>query len=149
MPKCPKCGEVLVESEKHCTKCGAKVDFRPKDSPNSDSKSNNSSKLIIGIVIAIIIIAIVGAFASGVFTSNDSPDDNSVETSEPISEDSVNDSSSSESAATEYWASAKAEKFHLPDCEWAQKISEDNKIIYDSREDAIADGKIPCGACNP
>ena len=56
---------------------------------------------------------------------------------------------SSGSNATEYWASAKAEKFHLPTCEWAEKISDDNKIIYQSRDDAIEDGKVPCGACNP
>lgn len=137
MPKCPKCGADLNESAVVCSKCGAKLNDK-----------SNSSKLIIGIVALVVIIAIVGAFASGVFTGNDATVDtenSSDEIVKPIVEDDANDSSSN----TEYWASAKAEKFHLPTCEWAQKISEDNKIVYDSRDKAIADGKIPCSACNP
>lgn len=138
MPKCPNCGTIVDASDKRCSKCGLLL----------NKKSKISSKLIIGIVIAVVIIAIAGAFASGMFNSHTSDTTSSqktqVETVEPISE---NDSSSS--ANTEYWASAKAEKFHTPDCEWAQKISESNKIIYQSRDDAIADGKVPCGACNP
>lgn len=140
MDKCPSCGAEVKASDKRCSKCGADL----------TKKTNSSSKLIIGVVAVIIIVAIVGAFASGVFNTN-APDtvvkDNSeVETVHPVSD---NNSDSNSSANTEYWASAKAEKFHTPDCEWAQKISDNNKVIYHSREDAIEDGKVPCGVCNP
>ena len=138
MPKCPNCGAAVDASDKRCSKCGSLL----------DKKSNISSKLIIGIVIAVVVIAIAGAFASGMFNSHTSDttasEKTQVETVEPITK---NDSSSS--ANTEFWASSKAEKFHTPDCEWAQKISDGNKIVYHSRDDAIADGKVPCSVCNP
>ena len=138
MPKCPECGADVSASDKRCRKCGTKV-------------NKDSSKLIIGIVIVVVIIAIAGAFASGIFTGSDSNGGSSKEVVDPIVEDAKNgdDSNSSESATTEYWASDKADKFHLPSCEWAEKIGGDNKIVYHSREDAIADGKEPCSACNP
>ena len=117
-------------------------------------KKSTSPKLIIGIIAVIVVLAIVGAFATGMFNghtssptaTNDSSshDNTSTQTVKPSID---NDSSSS--AKTEYWASAKAEKFHTPDCEWAQKISDANKIVYQSRDDAVADGKVPCTACNP
>lgn len=138
MAKCPNCGVEVKSSDKRCSKCGSLL----------DKKSIASSKLIIGIVAAVIVLAIVGAFASGMFngdTQDSTVSDNTpTETVEPVSDDD-----SSSSSSSEYWASAKADKFHTPDCEWAQKISEDNKIVYHSRDDAIADGRVPCGACNP
>lgn len=154
MPKCPSCGAEVKPSDKRCSKCGAAL--------NEKKSNNSSSKLIIGVIAVIVIIAIVGALASGVFTGNDTSDVSQDSSSQVItpntsektssdnsqSESSSNDDSSA-SSSTEYWASAKAEKFHLPDCEWAQKISDSNKIIYQSREDAIEDGKVPCGVCNP
>ena len=103
--------------------------------------------MIIAVIAVVVIIAVVGVVASGMLsgdasTANDTKQNDTVN---PI----VEKGDSSASNATEYWASAKAEKFHLPTCEWAEKISDDNKIIYHSRDDAIEDGKVPCGACNP
>lgn len=147
MEKCPSCGADVNASDKRCSKCGAKLD--------SKTSNTSSSKMIIAVIAVIAIIAIVGAFASGIFTNNNEAvdsanDDAPTETVDSVSDDNTKDkSSSSESTTTEYWASAKTDKFHLPDCEWAEKISEDNKIIYNSREDAIADGKEPCSVCNP
>ncbi len=40
-------------------------------------------------------------------------------------------------------------KFHRPDCKWAATISEDNRIFFNSREEALASDYIPCGSCNP
>ncbi|MBQ7929182.1 MAG: zinc ribbon domain-containing protein [Methanobrevibacter sp.] len=147
MDKCPNCGKEVKKSDIRCSHCGKEL----------NKKSKVSSKLIIGIIAVIVIIAIAGAFASGVFNNNTQDqavsDNANTESVAPQSDDSQSQSSSSDdsssSASTEYWASAKAEKFHTPDCEWAQKISESNKIVYQSRDDAIADGKVPCGACNP
>lgn len=143
MAKCPKCNANVDPSDKRCSKCGELLD-----------KKSTSPKLIIGIIAVIVVLAIVGAFATGMFNghasgstaSHDSSvnDNSPKETVKPVS-----DNNSSASANTEYWASAKAEKFHTPDCEWAQKISQSNKIVYHSRNDAIADGKVPCTACNP
>ena len=148
MVKCPKCGEILAEDAVRCSKCGALL------SNESTSKTKGSYNKIIAVIAIVVIIAIVGVLASGMFSNDNSGNDTQVEktdTAEPIKEDTSSSSNDSDASAstTEYWASAKAGKFHLPSCEWAQKISEDNKIIYQSREDAIADGKEPCGACNP
>jgi len=40
-------------------------------------------------------------------------------------------------------------KFHDADCEWAQKISSSNRVMFSHRQDAINSGYVPCKACNP
>ena len=139
MDKCPNCGASVTKSDKRCSKCGAKLE--------SAKSSNSSSKLIICVVAAIIIIAIVGVFASGILSNNDAQ-------SAPVSSSNdaqvVNPTNSDDSSSSSvYWASSKTDKFHKPTCEWAQKIGDSNKIVYDSRDKAIADGKTPCSVCNP
>ena len=134
MAKCPKCGTVVAENDKRCSKCGEPL-----------SNTKKSSNKLIAIIAIVAIVAIAGVLASGIFSSDSSTAD--IETQSETVEPVIEDDETNE--PTEYWASEKAEKFHLPTCEWAEKISEDNKIIYQSREDAIADGKVPCGACNP
>ena len=57
-------------------------------------------------------------------------------------------SSSSSSSAT-YWASSNSGKFHNPSCEWAQKISGKNKVVFHSRDEAINAGYQPCQVCGP
>lgn len=143
--KCPKCGEELAEDDKLCPVCGYEISkSNEKPSSSTDGKSYNK---IIAVVAIIVIIAIVGVLASGMFSSDDSSVSKNTESVDSVKDDSS--SSNDESGGTEYWASEKTSKFHLPTCEWAEKISENNKIIYDSREDAIADGKEPCDVCNP
>ena len=34
-------------------------------------------------------------------------------------------------------------------CKWGQKMSEHNKVYFNSRNDAINQGYIPCKVCNP
>ena len=53
------------------------------------------------------------------------------------------------SAACNYVASYKREPFHYPWCKWAQKIAPGNRVCYETREQAIADGHRPCKVCNP
>ncbi len=48
-----------------------------------------------------------------------------------------------------YIASKNSSVFHKSDCRWAQNISEDNRVTYSSREEAISSGKRPCKSCNP
>ena len=58
-------------------------------------------------------------------------------------------SSSSSSSGTTYLASSSSGKFHKPNCEWAQKISSKNKVVFHSRDEAISSGYQPCSVCNP
>ncbi|MDD5451102.1 MAG: Ada metal-binding domain-containing protein [Desulfovibrionales bacterium] len=51
--------------------------------------------------------------------------------------------------SAEFWASKKSNKYHYPDCEWAQKINPANLIKFKSPEDAIKAGYIPCKVCKP
>jgi Metal binding domain of Ada len=46
-------------------------------------------------------------------------------------------------------ASRSSTVFHRPDCRWAQNISPENRVTYNSRQEAIRDGKKPCKSCNP
>ncbi len=49
----------------------------------------------------------------------------------------------------EFWASKGSDKYHYPDCEWAQKVKQSNLIIFGSPEEAQRAGYIPCRVCNP
>ena len=46
-------------------------------------------------------------------------------------------------------ASKSSSVFHRADCRWAQNIAEHNRVIYSTREAALADGKRPCKSCKP
>lgn len=143
--KCPECQKDIPDNAKGCPFCGYEF---PKN------KSSVSSTKIIAIVAIILVICIGAIFASGMFTSsndNTSIDDNSQDNVSTDKKTITNYDSgdNASTTATVYWASAKSDKFHLPSCEWAQKISSANKIVYDSRDDAIADGKVACEVCNP
>ena len=81
-------------------------------------------------MIVVVIIAILGVLATGVFSNN-------------------HHSAEINNSENVFWASSETTKFHKPTCEWAYKIKESNKIVYNSREAAIEDGKIPCEVCNP
>lgn len=153
MIRCPNCGHSNPDHAEGCGECGhdlteKKSTSKSKSKNKSNSKSFNTK--IIAVVAIIVVIAIAAVLASGMLSSNTSDtatSDSKSEVVAPVADNNTSDSSSS--SATEYWASAKAEKFHLPTCEWAQKISDSNKIVYHSRSDAIDDGKVPCTACNP
>ena len=45
--------------------------------------------------------------------------------------------------------SIKSNKYHYPDCTWAEKIKPENEIWFSSAEDARAHGYVPCKVCNP
>lgn len=48
-----------------------------------------------------------------------------------------------------YVASKSSNIFHKPDCRWAGNISQENLVIYTSKDEAIKSGKRPCKTCNP
>lgn len=48
-----------------------------------------------------------------------------------------------------YVASKNSNKFHKPECMWAQKIKSENQVWFNSRQEAINKGYIPCKVCKP
>ena len=74
---------------------------------------------------------------------------NQITKDEPIQESTPTSTSSSSSSGQTYWASSNSNKFHYPSCEWAQKISGKNKVVFHSREEAINAGYVPCQVCGP
>jgi hypothetical protein len=51
--------------------------------------------------------------------------------------------------AGEFWGSRNSNKYHYPDCRWAQKINTANLVKFKSPEDAIKAGYVPCKVCRP
>ncbi len=48
-----------------------------------------------------------------------------------------------------YVASKSGGKYHLPTCRYVTGMKAENKVYYNSKEEAEADGKNPCGVCKP
>ncbi len=48
-----------------------------------------------------------------------------------------------------YVGSKNSNKFHYPDCKWAQRIKSKNQVWFNNRQEAIDKGYIPCKVCNP
>lgn len=129
---------------------------------SKDSKKENESMdkkiLVIGIVAIIAITALCLSFFATTINSttnlqdtsqiaSSSNDNTEVKSSDESTK--LTDSNDESEDRTLYYASKKTDSFHKPSCEWAQKIKDKNLITYKSRESAIADGKSPCGVCNP
>ncbi len=49
----------------------------------------------------------------------------------------------------EYTASGRSDKFHLSSCPSAARISDENRVWFSTRDDAISAGYSPCGRCKP
>lgn len=60
---------------------------------------------------------------------------------------SVTSDSSTDSGS--YVGNSNTGKFHELSCRWGQKISEHNKVSFNSRNEAISQGYQPCKVCNP
>jgi len=48
-----------------------------------------------------------------------------------------------------YIGNSKTLKFHLPDCQWAKKISLKNRVYFKSKREAQERGYQPCKVCRP
>lgn len=48
-----------------------------------------------------------------------------------------------------YVGSANSHKFHYSTCKWGKKISDKNRVTFNSSSDAISQGYAPCKACQP
>jgi len=49
----------------------------------------------------------------------------------------------------EYVGSSKSDKYHYPDCRYAQKIAPENRVWFKDKAEAEAMGYEPCGVCKP
>lgn len=74
--------------------------------------------------------------AQTIITDNSKPEDNNTH---QINSD----------IALKYVGSTKSNKYHLPSCEWAQKINKSNEIWFSSSEEAKEKGYAPCKVCKP
>lgn len=48
-----------------------------------------------------------------------------------------------------YIASLESDTFHYPFCQWVEKISEENRINFQTYQEAISSGRRPCNICKP
>jgi hypothetical protein len=51
--------------------------------------------------------------------------------------------------ACPYIGNRNSMKFHRADCRWVREMNEANKVCFQSREEAIAAGYVPCKVCKP
>lgn len=62
---------------------------------------------------------------------------------------SLQTSSSSQEDGGKLVGSITSKKYHRPDCRYAIKIKPDNRIYFQSQEDAEKQGYLPCKVCSP
>ena len=51
--------------------------------------------------------------------------------------------------ASSYVGNSNSKKFHYSDCPSVEKMNPANKINFNSREEAVNSGYVPCKRCNP
>ena len=51
--------------------------------------------------------------------------------------------------ASSYVGNANTKKFHYPNCSSVIKMNPNNRVEINSREEAIAQGYVPCKRCKP
>lgn len=51
--------------------------------------------------------------------------------------------------ASNYVGNSNSKKFHYADCSSAQKIKASNRVSFNSREEAVSKGYVPCKICKP
>lgn len=49
----------------------------------------------------------------------------------------------------QFVASKKSDKYHIPECQWAKRISESNLLTFETVEKAVESGYQPCKVCKP
>jgi len=52
-------------------------------------------------------------------------------------------------ANAHFVGSKNSDKYHDPDCQWAQKISPQNLVEFEDETEAEAAGYAPCKVCKP
>lgn len=150
MVQCRECNSEVSDKANFCPKCRTPLKSN-EDTPKSpkiasDKKGGFNPILIVAMIAIVAIVALGAGLLLGGSGDESAPVVNNTTETKDVAED-VNPAPASSNVT--YVCSQKSDKFHLPDCEWAQKISPKNKITYNSRDAAISDGRIPCQVCNP
>ncbi|SMC67537.1 Ada metal-binding domain-containing protein [Sporomusa malonica] len=52
-------------------------------------------------------------------------------------------------SSTAYIGASTTGKFHYTDCNRAQRIQDDHRIYFSSRDEAVNAGYMPCKVCKP
>ncbi|WP_432644824.1 thermonuclease family protein [Methanobrevibacter sp.] len=79
-------------------------------------------------------------------------DSTHVDTTHSSSSTTTSPSSAESTASSDsanYIGNANSGKFHVAGCTGANRMSENNKVFFSSRDDAINQGYTPCKMCNP
>jgi hypothetical protein len=77
--------------------------------------------------------------------SSDSSSGDQLETEQEVETDYEDD----EVVKGCYVGSTTSNKYHRPDCRYAEKIKPDNRIIFSGAQEAEEAGYLPCKVCNP
>ncbi len=64
-------------------------------------------------------------------------------------EEDVSSPTQFDTSTISYVGNKNSKKFHLSTCDGANNMNEENKVKFDSREDAVENGYSPCKTCNP
>ena len=106
---------------------------------------NNESDILL--VIGIVLIALI-SFGAGRMTAPESTDSSIIFNEAPASvvESVVEEQGTNEQVFEgKFVGSAKSDKYHWPDCQWAQRIAEENKVWFNTEEEAQKAGYRRCG----
>lgn len=71
------------------------------------------------------------------------------ETAVPVPTDAPKQPQTTAAADAAYIGNRNSMKYHRADCRYAAQIKEENRIGFDSAEQALTAGCTPCGACKP
>jgi len=66
-----------------------------------------------------------------------------------VTKDNKNGSSIVTNTDSKYMGNSNSHKLHFSDCRWAEKTSPANRVYFNTREEAINAGYVPCKVCNP
>jgi len=61
----------------------------------------------------------------------------------------TDESDGNEESERNFVGSSTSKKYHLPDCRYALKIKQENKVYFQSAEEAKSQGYLPCKSCHP
>lgn len=51
--------------------------------------------------------------------------------------------------AADYVGASTTHKFHYQSCRWAKHIRADHRVEFNTRQEAINAGYVPCAVCGP
>ncbi len=61
----------------------------------------------------------------------------------------MDESEGKEESKGNFVGSSTSKKYHLPDCRYALKIKQENKVYFQSAKEAKSQGYLPCKSCHP